>query len=31
MDKIREATKEELAAVKGMNETAAESIKAHLE
>jgi excinuclease ABC subunit C len=31
MDKIREATLEELAAVKGMNETAAESIKAHLE
>jgi excinuclease ABC subunit C len=31
MDKIREATIEELAAVKGMNETAAESVKAHLE
>ncbi len=31
MDKIREATIEELAAVKGMNESAAESIKAHLE
>ncbi len=31
MDKIREATLEELAAVKGMNESAAESIKAHLE
>jgi excinuclease ABC subunit C len=31
MDKIREATLEDLAAVKGMNETAAESIKAHLE
>jgi len=31
MDKIREATVDELAAVKGMNENAAESIKAHLE
>jgi excinuclease ABC subunit C len=31
MDKIREASVEELAAVKGMNGTAAESIKAHLE
>ncbi len=31
IDKIREASIEELAAVKGMNETAAESIKAHLE
>ena len=31
MDKIREATIEELTAVKGMNESAAESIKAHLE
>jgi excinuclease ABC subunit C len=31
MDKIREATLEELAAVKGMNINAAESIKAHLE
>ena len=31
VDKIREASVEELAAVKGMNETAAESIKAHLE
>ena len=31
MDKIKEATVEQLAAVKGMNETAAESIKAHLE
>jgi hypothetical protein len=31
MDKIKEATKEELAAVKGMNDNAAESIKAHLE
>jgi excinuclease ABC subunit C len=31
MDKIREASLEELAAVKGMNGTAAESIKAHLE
>ena len=31
MDKIKEATKEELAAVKGMNENAAESVKAHLE
>ncbi len=31
VDKIREASIEELAAVKGMNETAAESIKAHLE
>jgi excinuclease ABC subunit C len=31
MDKIREATIEELAAVKGMNESAAESVKAHLE
>ena len=31
MDKIREATVEEMAAVKGMNESAAESIKAHLE
>jgi excinuclease ABC subunit C len=31
VDKIRQASVEELAAVKGMNETAAESIKAHLE
>ncbi len=31
VDKIREAKIDELAAVKGMNETAAESIKAHLE
>jgi excinuclease ABC subunit C len=31
MDKIKEASIEELAAVKGMNDTAAESIKAHLE
>ena len=31
MDKIKEATLEELAAVKGMNGNAAESIKAHLE
>ncbi|MBC7879366.1 MAG: excinuclease ABC subunit UvrC [Anaerolineales bacterium] len=31
MDKIREASINELAAVKGMNENAAESIKAHLE
>jgi excinuclease ABC subunit C len=31
MDKIREATLEELAAVKGMNTGAAESVKAHLE
>jgi excinuclease ABC subunit C len=31
MDKIREASLEELAAVKGMNTSAAESIKAHLE
>ncbi len=31
MDKIREATIEELAAVKGMNKNAAESVKAHLE
>lgn len=31
MDKIKEATVEQLAAVKGMNESAAESIKAHLE
>ena len=31
MDKIRESTLEELAAVKGMNVQAAESIKAHLE
>ena len=31
MDKIRQATIRELAAVKGMNENAAESIKAHLE
>jgi excinuclease ABC subunit C len=31
MDKIREATIDELAAVKGMNGNAAESIKAHLE
>lgn len=31
MDKIRAATSEELAAVKGMNANAAESIKAHLE
>jgi excinuclease ABC subunit C len=31
MDKIKEANVEELAAVKGMNQSAAESIKAHLE
>jgi excinuclease ABC subunit C len=31
MDKIKEASIEELAAVKGMNLTAAESVKAHLE
>ncbi len=31
MDKIKEATIEELTAVKGMNESAAESVKAHLE
>jgi excinuclease ABC subunit C len=31
MDKIKEATLEELAAVKGVNRNAAESIKAHLE
>jgi len=31
MDKIREASIEELATVKGMNESAAESVKAHLE
>jgi excinuclease ABC subunit C len=31
MDKIREASMEDLTAVKGMNESAAESIKAHLE
>ena len=31
MDKIKEASIEELAAVKGMTESAAESIKAHLE
>jgi len=31
MDKIRAATIGELASVKGMNETAAESVKAHLE
>ena len=31
MDKIREATVEQLAAVKGMNVRAAESVKAHLE
>jgi excinuclease UvrABC nuclease subunit len=31
MDKIKEATLEELAAVKGMNGNAAENIKAHLE
>ncbi|MBK9604505.1 MAG: excinuclease ABC subunit UvrC [Anaerolineales bacterium] len=31
MDKIKEASVTDLAAVKGMNETAAESIKAHLE
>jgi len=31
VDKIREASVEELAAVKGMNESAAENIKAHLE
>ncbi|MBM3180831.1 MAG: excinuclease ABC subunit UvrC [Chloroflexi bacterium] len=31
MDKIREAKVEELVAVKGMNQSAAESIKAHLE
>ena len=31
LDKIKEASVTDLAAVKGMNETAAESIKAHLE
>jgi len=31
MDKIKEASIEELAAIKGMNESAAESVKAHLE
>ncbi len=31
MDKIKEATIQDLAAIKGMNESAAESIKAHLE
>jgi excinuclease UvrABC nuclease subunit len=31
VDKIKEASIEELVAVEGMNETAAESIKAHLE
>jgi hypothetical protein len=31
MDKIREASIEELSAVKGMNANAAESVKAHLE
>jgi excinuclease UvrABC nuclease subunit len=31
VDKIREAQVEELAAVPGMNKTAAESIKAYLE
>jgi excinuclease UvrABC nuclease subunit len=31
MDKIREASVEELTTVKGMNKSAAESIKAHLE
>jgi excinuclease UvrABC nuclease subunit len=31
VDKIRQATLEELRAVDGMNETAAESVKAHLE
>jgi excinuclease UvrABC nuclease subunit len=31
MDKIRSASVEELSAVKGMNMSAAESIKAHLE
>jgi excinuclease ABC subunit C len=31
MDKIREASIEELSAVKGMNTNAAESVKAHLE
>jgi len=31
MDKIKEASLEELAAIKGMNASAAESIKAHLE
>ncbi|HNO32501.1 MAG TPA: helix-hairpin-helix domain-containing protein, partial [Anaerolineales bacterium] len=31
MDKIKEASLEELASVKGMNETAAENVKAHLE
>lgn len=31
MDKIREASVEEIAAVKGLNKSAAESIKAHLE
>jgi excinuclease ABC subunit C len=31
VDKIKEASIEELSAVKGMNDTAAESIKAHLE
>jgi excinuclease ABC subunit C len=31
LDKIRDASLEELAAVKGMNERAAESVKSHLE
>jgi excinuclease ABC subunit C len=31
VDKIKQATMKELSAVKGMNETAAESVKAHLE
>ena len=31
VDKIREASLEELAAVKGMNEASAASVKAHLE
>jgi excinuclease UvrABC nuclease subunit len=31
MDKIKEANVEELSTVKGMNMSAAESIKAHLE
>jgi excinuclease UvrABC nuclease subunit len=31
MDKIKEASLEEIAAVKGMNETAAENVKANLE
>ncbi|HAX71220.1 MAG TPA: hypothetical protein DCY14_16520, partial [Anaerolineae bacterium] len=31
MDKIREASLEDLMTVKGMNETAAQNVKAHLE